>query len=188
MMIQKIRDLVRIQELINDISVRIREQEKIVRSHSKDMDDFHKEMRRSMREILAENLRIREQITSDITHFRKLQARLGDELSNFKLFKNESRKIFMDRMETEFSIIKKKLNSEISGINDLRCAINSRSDDLYALSDEIKRLRKITSKIRSQDFELVRHKKNIEKYEKEKQEMAKQIDSLQRLVARMRRR
>ena len=70
-----------------------------------------------------------------------------------------------------------KLKNELAGIN----------SDVSKLHSEIDRLNKISSQVKSMDFDLVNYAKKLQADDSEKLRLLRQIDSLERLVSKMRR-
>jgi len=79
------------------------------------------------------------------------------------------------------------MSTGVHEFNDTKRKIDGKLSNVEQLEKEIKRLTSITQGLKKSDFELTNLKKNTAKSDAEKIELHRKLDSLQRLVAKMRR-
>ncbi|MFW6014087.1 MAG: coiled-coil domain-containing protein [Nanoarchaeota archaeon] len=182
-MISKIKELMQIKELISQIGEKLKEQDEKISKNSNSLVKLEE----GIESIKDKNLDFRDEIKKETEEIRLLKDKLNDELVNFRLFKNESRKIFQSQMEREFSQIKSEMKKNVDDVNELKTKLDTKLKNIEKLESEITKLIDITKNLDAKDFSLQKYHKTIEKNEKEKYELRKEIDRLQKIIGKRRR-
>jgi len=182
-MINRFKELMHVKEAIDNLTKKTSELEVAARVQQ----DQAKKLREELEDTFKENRKAVSHAKKDIENLSDFQKELSKELYEFKLFKKELRKEIMKKVETELSQTKNIMKNEVQGFNDAKKKIDLKFKSVDQLDSEIKKLVDITKNLKACDFELAKYKKETEKSEKEKSDLLRKIDSLQRLVARRRR-
>ena len=112
-------------------------------------------------------------------------------LYDFRLLSSDLQKKLLDKFDEE---IKKEVHGYFEGLKgelgeyrDLKEKVNTMAQDLDKASSELEKFNKIAAQIQTGDFELSKHAKKLEDMDAEKLELMRKIDTLERLLAKMRR-
>mgnify|MGYP006289502293 CR=1 FL=1 len=178
---------------------------KEIMSIKADLDEFKKEARLQKEQAKEASLALRElcasvkeaqeesskalfQVRKDSKDMQSFKEQLAKELYEFKLFKKEVKRKLSEELHSELSTLKQKFSKDIYDFNELKKKINSKTQDLEKLESEIRRLSLIAEKIKDKDFEMARAASLVRKSEKEKADLLRKLDSLERLCANLRKR
>ena len=94
---------------------------------------------------------------------------------------------FEEELGKELKLNMESLKADAEKYNELKGQINSISFKVNDLSDEIGKFLNISRHIKEKDFEMNRFARDLLAMDKEKLELMRKVDTLQRLVGRMRR-
>ncbi len=187
-MIDNIKGLLKIKDEIGDIQQKIDVNKTAVDELTKNMSSFRIELEQANKaqsEMMAE---LKNQLTS-LSDFRN---GLENELYEFKLLKNElQRKVllkFEEELNKELKAQMENMGKEASNYEELKMKVAATAAKTEKLMQEMDRLVEISSKIRAKDFEMEKFAKQLLDMDKEKLELMKKIDTLERLLAQMQRR
>ena len=113
------------------------------------------------------------------------------ELFDFKLLKSQmQRKIlekFEEELQKELQVKLENLNKDAGEYNELKKQITNISLKVNNLSEEINKFLNVSRNIKERDFEMTHFAKQLLEMDGEKLELMRKIDTLERLVGRMRR-
>ena len=113
------------------------------------------------------------------------------ELFQFKLLKAQMQKKIIEKFEEELSKELKiqidKLNIDSEKYDELKVQISEITNKVNNLGGEINKFMEISMNIKREDFELTRFANKLIDMDKEKLELMRKIDTLERLVSKMRR-
>jgi len=183
-MISKIKGIMQLKEQIDMLSEKISKHETIVKESNREI----LELKKDINELGEQSRKILEKAKKDIDALSDFRKDLGQELYEFKLFKKDIRSAFLEKTEQDFGLIKKSMQQEITDFNNTKKKLETKLDSVVKLDQEVARLSKICQNIKSQDFELVRYKKETASAEAEKLQLLRKIDNLQKLISKRRRR
>jgi len=183
-MINKIRELMELKEVLDRLTEKT---DKLDQSNARQAESAQM-LHQQLGEILNENKKVLAQAKKDADSMREFRKALEKELYEFRLFKKEVRADMEKCLKNELGDLTLAAKEHVTGFNEAKKGIELKMDAMNRLDEEIKRLQAVVSQIKVQDFELSRHKKDMEKAANEKMDLIRRIDSLQTLVARMRRR
>ena len=193
-MISKVKGLIAVGENLEDIS-------KKVKSASKDISDQSKELS-TMKEGVAgmklelvglreENKRFSEHVKLQTDCIKNVNEELKKELYDFKLIKSDIKSKLVSELAQDFRNQlreeTKKLDTDVKQFNDLKTELSGIVAEFHSVEGEIRRFKEIASRIKTADFELVKHARELDKADSEKIRMLQKIDQLEHLVSKMRR-
>ena len=113
------------------------------------------------------------------------------ELFEFKLLKSQTQKKILEKFEEELQkelqIKLENLNKDAQEYNELKKQITNITLKVNNLSEEINKFLNVSKSIKERDFEMTHFAKQLLEMDNEKLELMRKIDTLERLVGRMRR-
>lgn len=187
-MIQKIKELMRLKEGIDAINRNIEENGKIISGLKTESESLKKELsetKTSQQEFLKsfkENLFV----------IKNLREDFGREIYEFKLLKAQlQRKIlekFEEELQKDLEINRDNLKKDSEDYNELRNKVSEVLSRLSLTSEEISKFTEISKSIKKEDFELTKYARHLMEMDREKLELMRKIDALERLVSKIRRR
>jgi len=186
-MIQKIKDLMKIKEGIDEINKSVSENKDAFLSLKQEMEGFKQEFNdvKQNQDAFLNNFK------ENLGLIKEMRERLDKEIYDFRLLKAQTQKRVMEKFEEELSkelsIQTENLRTNISEYNKLRDHASSILSKTSVLGDEISKFTAISRNIKKEDFELTRFAGKLLDMDKEKLELMRKIDTLERLVSRMRR-
>ncbi|MDP3765983.1 MAG: hypothetical protein Q8R04_05715 [Nanoarchaeota archaeon] len=187
-MLQKIKDLMKVKEEIDVINRNIEENNKIIFELKNELTSLKKE--------LVENKKIQDEFLKNfkenLTVIKNLREDFGKELVEFKLLKSQlQRKIlekFEEELQKDLEINREELKKDTEDYNELRKKVAEILSRLNMTSEEINKFIEISKSIKKEDFELTRFARHLLDMDREKLELMRKIDTLERLVSKIRRR
>ena len=187
-MLQKIKDLMRTKEEIDVINKNVEENSKIISDLKTELESLKKELvetKKTQDEFLKnfkENLFI----------IKNLREDFGKEIYEFKLLKGQlQRKIlekFEEELQKDLEVNREALNKDVENYNELRKKIAEIVSRLNLTSEEINKFIEISKSIKKEDFELTKFARHLIEMDMEKLDLMRKIDTLERLVSKIRRR
>lgn len=183
-MINRIKDLMQIKELLDEIKNKIESHDKIV----SECESSYKNMHEETMQMMKQNQEILKKARDDVHELGRFRDEMKKELYEFQLFKKDMRETFIKKTDSGFKDVKQMLDKEAIELNLTKKKLDTKLNKIEALENEIARLTSVAKSIKSADFELVKYNNILKDHQKEKQELIRKIDNLERLVARMRRR
>jgi chromosome segregation ATPase len=189
-MIDKIRALSNIGAEIDSIKKQIKSLSNDSKQFKEEFSNFlldHEKLMESQKkqqEMIIESSKALNEIKTISDDFKK-------EIYDFKLMKTQMQKVVLERVENE---LKEELSSGLSNMREdakkyekLRNNLEILSSDIMILRDNIKKFSSIAVNIKESDFHLNKYYRNLDEMDKEKIHLLRKIDSLERLVAKIRR-
>ncbi len=186
-MLQKIKDLMQIKELIDGIN-------KTVESHSNDVNSLKhelSELNKQLNEIKGSQTEFLTNFKDNLGIINESKESLRKEVYDFRLLKAQTQKNILEKFEEELSnelkLYSERLKNDLSEYNKLKEQTSATLTQIKSLSDEINKFTEISKNIKKEDFELTRFSSQLLQADKEKLELMRKIDTLERLISKMRR-
>lgn len=187
-MFQKIKGLMQLKEDIDSINTNIGENNRIISELKNELilliKDFG-ELNKNQDEFLKnfkENLAV----------IKNLREDFGKEIYDFRLLKGHlQRKIlekFEEELQKDLEINRDNLKKDADSYDELRKKAGEILSRLNLTSEEINKLTEISKSIKKEDFELTKFARHLMDMDREKLELMRKIDTLERLVSKIRRR
>ncbi|HLC62306.1 MAG TPA: hypothetical protein VJI52_04795 [Candidatus Nanoarchaeia archaeon] len=187
-MIQKFRDLMKTKEDLDLINKNVEENNRII-------SDLKAELT-SLKNEVSETKSIQQDFLGtfkdNLTVIKNLREDFGKELYEFKLLKGQLQKKILDKFEEELQkdleVNRESLRNDANEYNELRGKVSEVLSRLNLTSEEITKFTEISKNIKKEDFELTKFARQIVDMDREKLELMRKIDNLERLVSKIRRR
>ncbi len=126
----------------------------------------------------------------NINSIKNIKSDFEKELFDFKLLKGQMQKKIIEKFEEEMSkelkIQMDKLKDDSEKYNELKEKVDKIADTVNNANEEINKFVEISQNIKKGDFELTKFAKQLLDADREKLELMRKIDSLERLVSKIR--
>ncbi|MBI3035061.1 hypothetical protein HYY71_01955 [Candidatus Woesearchaeota archaeon] len=187
-MLQKIKDLMKTKEEIDLINKNIEENSRIVSDLKAELEALRKE--------LTENKKLQDEFLKNFKEnlgvIKNLREDFGKELVEFKLLKAQLQRKILDKFEEELQkdleVNREALKKDTDDYNELRKKVSEILARMNMTTEEINKFIEISKNIKKEDFELTRFARHLIEMDREKLELMRKIDTLERLVSKIRRR
>jgi len=187
-MLQKIKELMHIKEEIATINTSIGENSKTISELKAELESLRNELKDSS-SIQKEFLK---NFKENVQIIKNLREDFGKELVEFKLLKGQLQRKILDKFEEELQkdleVNREALKKDAEDYNEVRKRVAEILARLNLTSDEISKFVEISKSIKKEDFELTKFARNLMDMDREKLELMRKIDTLERLVSKIRRR
>jgi len=187
-MIQKFRDLMKTKEDLDLINKNVEENNKIISELKAELTSLKNEV--SETKIVQKDFL--STFKDNLTVIKNLREDFGKELYEFKLLKGQLQKKILDKFEEELQkdleVNRESLRNDTNEYNELRGKVSEVLSRLNLTSGEITKFTEISKSIKKEDFELTKFARQIVDMDREKLELMRKIDNLERLVSKIRRR
>ena len=128
----------------------------------------------------------------NLSVIKNLREDFGKELYEFKLLKGQLQRKILDKFEEELQkdleVNRESLKNDAEEYNELRKKVTEILSRLNLTSEEINKFVEISKSIKKEDFELTRFARHLIEMDREKLELMRKVDTLERLVSKIRRR
>ena len=186
-MIQKIKDLMKIKEEIGVINGNIGENSKIISELKTELESLRKELieTKSCQQEFLKSFR------ENLFVIKNLREDFGKEIYEFRLLKSQLQRKILDKFEEELQkdleINREALKKDSEDYGEVRRKAAEILSRLNLTSAEISKLVEISRNIKKEDFELTKFARHLMEMDREKLELMRKIDNLERLVSKIRR-
>ncbi|MBI2559183.1 hypothetical protein HYW20_07725 [Candidatus Woesearchaeota archaeon] len=186
-MFQKIKGLMQLKEDIDAVNANMEESSRIISELKNELISLKKdfgELNKNQDEFLKnfkENLAV----------IKNLREDFGKEVYDFRLLKGQLQRKILDKFEEELQkdleVNRENLKKDADDYNDLRKKVAETLSGLSLTSGEINKFVEISRSIKKEDFELTKFARHLIDMDREKLELMRKIDTLERLVSKIRR-
>ena len=186
-MLQKIKDLMNAKEGLDLINKNIEDNNKLVSDLKVQLESLKSDLietKKEQKEFLhnfKENLHV----------IKNLREDFGKELYEFKLLKGQLQRRILDKFEEELQkdleISREGLRKDAEDYNELRKKVSEVLSRLNLTTAEINKFVEISKSINKEDFELTKFARHLMEMDREKLDLMRKIDTLERLVSKIRR-
>src|SRR3989344_5212259 len=187
-MIQKIKDLMKTKEDLDAINQNVEENNRIISELKEELKSLKtglKETKKSQDEFLNT-------FKDNLSSISNLKEDFGKELYDFKLLKGQLQRKILDKFEEELQkdleVNRDSLKKDIQDYNELKKNVDEILSRINMTSTELSKFLDISRNIKKEDVELVRHSRNLAEMDREKLELMRKVDNLERMLSKMRRR
>ena len=187
-MLQKIKDLMKIKEEIDVINKNVVENNKIISDLKEELISLKKELN----DAKVNQQEFLKNFKENLSIIKNLREDFGKELVDFKLLKGQLQRKILDKFEEELQkdleVNREALNKDTQDYNELRKKVAEILSKLNLTTEEINKFTEISKSIKKEDFELTKFARQLIDMDREKLELMRKIDTLERLVSKIRRR
>ena len=177
----------KVKELIDEIIKETKENSNTVSSLKEDIDELKKRIK-DFEITQNESLK---NLRENIDIIKDIKEDLKKELYEFGLLKSQlQNKIlqkFEDELKSELKINLEKLKNDYTNYDELKKQISLMLGRTDKLTEELDKFTDISKNIKKEDFELTRFANKLLEMDQEKLSLMRKIDTLERLIAKMRR-
>jgi len=190
-MIGKIKELMGTKEQIDVIKNNLNYAISSVSELKEEINSLKDQLSRSIEDISNKNNEFFRNFSENVGIIKNTSKEFEKELFQFKLLKAQMQKKVMDKFEEELSnelkLQMETLKSDAETYNELKANITAISKQVNSLGEEINKFVDISKNIKKEDFELTRFAHQLREMDREKLELMRKIDTLERLVSKIRR-
>ncbi|MBW2984235.1 hypothetical protein KY361_03915 [Candidatus Woesearchaeota archaeon] len=186
-MLGKIKELVNIKEDIKAVSNDFNELKKEVSSFKADIESLKK----SVNDSSARHEDFLKRFEKNLDIINESKESLKKEVYDFKLLKSQLQgkvlQKFEDELGKELNVNIEKLKKDYGGYAELKAQVDSVKPKIDELNKTISKLSDVSKNLKKEDFELTKYADSILAVDREKLELMRKIDTLERLISKMRR-
>ena len=190
-MLQKIKGLMQIKEEIDKINEKLGSTTESTTNLKNDINALKEQLNSHVIKINEKSNEFFKNFDENINIIKNARDSFQKELFDFKLLKSQmQRKIlekFEEELQKELQVKLENLNKDAGEYNELKKQITNISLKVNNLSEEINKFLNVSRNIKERDFEMTHFAKQLLEMDGEKLELMRKIDTLERLVGRMRR-
>ena len=186
--------ITKIKELM-DVKGNLEELNKNVLDNNKTVSELKSELiqlKTELSEIKDHQKEFLKEFKEDLAIIHNLKDDFGRELFEFKLLKGQLQRKILDKFEEELQkdlqLNRETLKKDTEDYNELRKKVNEILSKVNLTSEEIGKFAEISKNIKKEDFELTKFARHLIDMDSEKLELMRKIDTLERLVSKIRRR
>lgn len=187
-MLAKIKELMSVKENLDEINKNVLDSNKTISELKADLESLNKELA-ELKDNQADFLK---SFRENLSVIKNLRDDFGRELYEFKLLKGQLQRKILDKFEEELqkdlTINREALKKDAEDYNELRKKVAEILGKANLASEEINKFMEISKSIRKEDFELTKFARHLIEMDREKLELMRKIDTLERLVSKIRRR
>lgn len=187
-MFDGIKGVLHLSEQVDKLGTKFEELIQTIQTHTEAI----KGMKSELDALKDSQAKLSAQMRQDAQDISGLKEDLKKEIADFKILKSKMEKSIIDSFEeqlkTELLPKFNKLETHVRKFEELGEALKAVGGRVMKLSDDIAKFSEISSSIKKVDFELVSAARHLRATENERVELLRKIDSLERLVSKMRRR
>ena len=186
--------ITKIKELM-DVKGNLEELNKSVSGNNKtisELKDELNELKNELSEIKGNQKEFLTAFKDDLGVIHNLRDDFGRELFEFKLLKGQLQRKILDKFEEELQkdlqLNRESLRKDTEDYNELRKKAAEMLSKMNLTSEEISKFLEISRNIKKEDFELTKFARHLIEMDREKLELMRKIDNMERLVSKIRRR
>lgn len=179
-----------IENLKKEIRTEISFIKKEFRNSKQVFDEAINEIRKNSEEQKSQNNLLLTEQKDSIKEVKNLSDDFNKVLNDFKLMSNNIQKKVIQEAVVE---IKKEISVYINNIKEKTNNLNEASKEIVDISKNISEilkifneLKEISKNLKKEDFELSKYAEKLRENDKEKLELMRKIDNLERLIAKQR--
>ncbi len=189
-MLDKIRGLMKTSESIDDI----RSDQKKAHKELKELQDEIKNVKKELIEMQKANNDFKKSLENSSKSFgdtaqslNNLKTEFERSLDRINLLNMDLQKKMQKELEEKVGVVVKEFKDKVSPYKDIEKLSEEVSSQLKTVVAELQKFQAISKTINEKDFELVKFGRMLEQNDREKLDMIKKIESLEKIMAAMKR-
>jgi len=193
-MIQKFKDILQVSKNLEKVDNQLKTLSSDSDELRKDFDSVKKsveELKNTVGESAKAQEKLLKNFNDNIDAISSVRDEMKEELFKFSVLKGQMQdkimKKFTEELENEISERKKDLNVDTGKYKEVKGIVEEMALELGKAKQEIKKWMDISSKIKAEDFELIKFAKQMKEIEAEKLALMQKVDNLERMIGKMRR-
>ncbi len=188
-MLQKIKDLMQIRELIGDIKKAVDSQNSqidLLRSNIATLSIELNNVKANFHDFNDKHSQFFNILSSTTSKITESKEEFMREINDFRLQKTQMQQRMMENADSELKESLERVKVDVARYNDLKKEVDAVSQKIAKASSEIEKFVKISSSINARDFELDKFARQLVELDREKLELMRKIDTLERLCSKQR--
>lgn len=190
-MLQRIKELMAINDEIGIIKNNLKYTTNSANELKAEISSLKEQIDNNVSDVASRNDEYFKNFNENLQVIKAVRHEFEKELFQFQLLKSQMQKAiiqkFEEELDKELKIHMESLKNDAKEYNELRQGIKDITTELNGLRDEINKFAFISRNIRKEDFELTKFANQLLELDKEKLELMRKIDTLERLVSKIRR-
>src|SRR3989338_8021546 len=187
-MITKIKELMDVKSNLEELNKSVSDNNKTISELKEELN----QLRSELSEIKDNQKEFLKAFKDDLGVIHNLRDDFGRELFEFKLLKGQLQRKILDKFEEELQkdlgMNRELLKKDVEDYNELRKKVTDILSKVSLTSEEIGKFIDISRNIKKEDFELTKFARHLIEMDREKLELMRKIDNMERLVSKIRRR
>jgi len=189
-----LKDILKTKEGLDKINSSIQEQTKIIKENKKELEVLQKqnsESISSLKEFSKQQNTLLAKSEELISHIHNAAHEMQKELDDLKVMKSRMQNKIMDEVTTSF---KKEIGSyvedlrkEIDSYRSAKKVMDESLKEIQNVKGEFEKFNSVASQIKAGDFELTKFANKVFAEDRNKLELLKRIDTLEKVIANQRR-
>jgi hypothetical protein len=183
-----------LKELFSSSQKRLSDLEFSLKKVSRDVKNIHiflDEQKSSVNDLINE-VRTLHQVQKNINlSFQDALSSINNLTIELSLFKPSMQQTILNKttslLEQELAIASNKISAEVSGFSLAKKSFKEVVKQVKSMESEILRLQELTKSIEEKDFDLQKYAFELDKNDRQKLELMKRVDDLERMLAKMKR-
>ena len=136
------------------------------------LKSYHEELQHTYKQSISVAEKLKDELASDVINVQVLKSQLQNQI--------------VAKVSEELNKFTGQFKGKLDEVGRLHEQTILIAGDVGKVRDEINRFTTISSRLKDTDFQLTNYAQKLETNDKEKLQLMRQIDSLQRLVSKMR--
>lgn len=186
-MIGKIKGFFNIKEELNTLNEELNQNKELI----KELAELFKKEISELKEIKEYQTDYLNKFKLELQEVRQMKQKFQEEIDQFTAMNKGLQKQMLDKFEKETVDYFKGYNEQLKLNKDnyekIKQELEAASRNLYLINAEIAKFLEISKNLKKEDFELTQFSQKIFSEDKNKLELMKRIDELERIMARMKR-
>jgi chromosome segregation ATPase len=192
-MFEKIKDIIKISEGLDEIRGKLNTYTESVDSLNTEMKKFREELN-----LLQQNISVVKDKQSglvdsfheSVQYFQEMGKEMKQTVYDFSVLRKDVQsqilEKFDEQLNTELITHLDSLKLNAKQYEEVHGKIASVAGTVKTLGDEIEKFNTISKNIKQEDFELTKFANKVLEMDKEKLELLRKVDTLERLISKMR--
>lgn len=192
-MLSRIKELVSGNEL-KELSEQLRQAAAAVKEQAEQIMVLHQlteEAKSSISELKGSNNLMAEEVKKSVAAAKQLQDELAKALAELKALSSHVQGSIKQKITEDLIELTKEVRARLEGAEKLKSEITATAaavaNELAKLKADVTKLSAVAEKIKAEDFELVKFSQQLAAADSEKLRLMSKIDTLERLISKMRR-
>lgn len=193
-MFEKINQLLKIKESLDELNKKVDgeiNQFLLLKNENESFREDIQSIKKDLQEIQEGHASYLNELKKAMHNVKELKEDLESEIADFKVIRTKLNNDILNNLtvefKNEFAKSLSKLDADIEKFNHLKKSLASVTPKIEEALVELHKFHAISKQIKETDFTLEKHGKALEDSNREKIELMKKIDALERLISRERR-
>jgi len=188
-MLGKIRDALEAKKMAEGVSAQLENQQQKLSEQKTSIDNLTNsvsELTDVVSTLKSYQQELQASYTEGITAAQKLKSELASNVVNIQVLKGQLQNHIVNKVSEELQQFVGQFKGKVDEMSKLQSEMLLIATDVNKVRDELNRFTAVSTRLKDMDFQLTNYALKLESNDKEKLQLMRQIDSLQRLVSKLR--